>query len=242
MNENLVLRAALEVARGPKVGAPQAHFGVIRQYCSLNFATLGVATPVKASIEKIEFDLNRRTPQAGAPGEICLAEADGFIATHIRFSIIKRTAAQLLDQCRAHYFANPLVFTGTLEATKLNAIYGGGKLKIRAAGNDWNKEGLSMKAFERSSMFNQGMQIVADTPDASLPVSAVDGLFDGAVPLVPGFLFGGRKGNTAVIELAQSTAMVDSTAADTENIACLEIIGIYCPNVAAVLDGEFLPV
>lgn len=242
-NNYQIVKNALSKAQSPDIKAPQAHFGVLRQAFSLSFVTLGTSGTVKGSIEKIEFDLNRRVKQPGAPFEILLEEADGFIATHLRFSLIKRATAEVLDQSRQQFFANPLVFSasdGT--AAKVNTIYTGGKLKIQVGGNDWNKEGLSMKAFERSYMFNQGMQIVADTPDASLPTSAYDGIFDGAVPLIPGFLFGGKKGNKITIELAQATLLTDGTTATTENVAVLEVIGVYCPNVAHVLDQKFLTV
>lgn len=240
-NNYQIVRNALEVARGPKIGAEQAHFGVLRQAFSLSFVTLGTGGVIKPAIEKIEFDLNRRIKQPGSPFEILLEEADGFIATHLRFSLIKRLTAEVLDQSRQQFFANPRVFSasdGT--AARMNSIYSGGKLKLQVGGNDWNKEGLSMKAFERSYMMNQGLQIVADTADETLPVSALDGIFDGAVPLIPGFLFGGKKGNKATIELAQATLLTDGTLATTENIAILEILGIYCPNVSDVLDKKFL--
>jgi len=241
-NNYQIVKNALLKAQSPDIKAPQAHFGVLRQAFSLSFVTLGNSAVVKPSIEKIEFDLNRRIKQAAAPFEILLEEADGFIATHLRFSLVKRLTAEALDQARPQYFSNPKVFASTTEAFRLNSIYSGGKLKIQVGGNDWNKEGLSMKAFERSYMLNQGLQIVADTTDETLPVSAYDGIFDGAVPLVPGFLFGGKKGNKITIELAQATLMTDASIATTENLAILEVIGIYCPNVADVLDQKFLTV
>lgn len=239
-NNYQILKNALGVARGEDVKAPQAHFGVLRQAFSLSFATLGNSAVVKPSIEKIEYDLNRRIKQPLAPFEILLEEADGFIATHLRFSLVKRLAAESLDQARQQFFANDRVFTSATEASRLNSIYAGGKLKIQVGGNDWNKEGIAMKAFERSAAFNQNLQIVADTADVVLPVSPYGGIFDGAVPLVPGFLFGGKKGNKITIELAQATLMTDAGTATTENLAILEVIGIYCPNVSDVLDQKFL--
>lgn len=239
-NDYQIVKNALSKAQSESIGAPQAHFGVLRQAFSLSFVTLGNSAVVKPSIEKIEFDLNRRTKQPAAPFEILLEEADGFIATHLRFSLVKRLTAEVLDQARPQFFANPKVFSSTTEAFRLNSIYSGGKLKIQVGGNDWNKEGLSMKAFERSYMLNQGLQIVADTPDETLPVSAYDGIFDGAVPLIPGFLFGGKKGNKITIELAQATLMTDAALATTENLAILEVIGVYCPNVSDILDQKFL--
>lgn len=242
-NDYTILRNALDVARNA-YGCKQAHVGVLRHMQSLTHNVLGTnGSSDVASKSSIEFDYNRFTPQANAPSEILKAEADGFIATHLRFSLIRRLtgATVLVEQQLPQFFANPRVFTSATQATRLNQIYNGGSLVFEVAGNKWNKEGLSAKSFERIQLLNQGLQIVADTADETLPVTAQDGLFDGAFPLIPGFMFGGKQSNKAIIQLARSVSFADTDTATTEYIAILETIGIYCPNVSLQLDEQNLP-
>jgi hypothetical protein len=242
-NDYAIVRNALDVARN-SYGCKQAHVGVLRHMVSLTHTTLGTnAAADIASTSAIEFDYNRFTKQVNAPSEILKAEADGFIATHLRLSIIKRLtgATVLVEQQLPQYWANPRVFTSATQATRLSQIYNGGSLIFEVAGNKWNKEGLAAKAFERIQLLNQGLEIVADTADETLPATAQDGLFDGAFPLVPGFMFGGKQSNKAIIQLARAVSFADTDTNTTEYIAVLETIGVYCPNVSLQLDEQNLP-
>lgn len=239
-NALAVAQGKIALPNGVSLDCANAHFGVLRQYSSLSFATLRTEAVVNGSLQEIGFNLNRFTKQATGPGELLLEQADGFIATHLRISLIQCLTGEVLDQSRQHFFANPRVFTGTTTTARLNAIYQGGRLVLKVGGNDWNKEGLTMKCFEKNTSFNQGLQVVADTADETLPVSAYDGIFDGAVALRPGFMFGGVKENTATVKLAQATLLTNGTTATTENILCFEVLGVYMPGVAAKMDNLFL--
>lgn len=245
MDQNYqIIRNALDVARniGGAGKCPQAHFGVLRHMFSLSHKTLGTnAAGDQTSLQVIPFDYSRIQKQANAPSEILLAEADGFIATHLRFSVVLRATNGTLTQGRPQMFANPDVFTTATEADRLNQIWQGGKLVLDRAGNKWNVEGLEMAAFETVESFAQGLQIVADTADVAIKATTKRGIFDGAVKLVPGFLFGGKLKIEAQVQLAEAVSFVDTATATNEYIAILETIGVYCPGVAQILDQNSLP-
>ncbi len=227
---------ALEIAQS-RFDCKNAHFGVLRQYSSLSFAQLDTPGVINAALSEIPFDLNRRVKQLNGLGEILLPDGDGFIATHLRISLIQKLSGEKIDQCRQHFFANKNVFTGTTTADRLNAIFQGGRVVLKVGGNDWNKEGLVMKAFEKSGSYNQDQSIFTAM---TLAVSEYDGIFDAAVCLRPGFMFGGQKENSLTVKLAQSTLLTNGTTATTENILCLEVIGVYMPGVAPALNDLFL--
>jgi hypothetical protein len=231
-----VIDKAIKVARAD--GAANATFGFLRHAFSLSQTAVGGSTDLTVpQISQIPFELTKRKSDVTNLVDSLLAESDGFIITHFRFGLIQVVSGAVPHNCRTHYFVNPNVFDST-QAPGLRQIYNG-KLFIQSAQTVLNTGGWPMSALQRATSFNEGLQIVADTTDVSLPVSAYpEGLY-GAMPVNPLLKIGGRNKTTVTVQLPEAVSCVSGTAT-TETVAVLDTYGVIVPGAAQVYDGQFL--
>lgn len=232
---NAILKA-LDVAR--RDGATNASFGFIRLAQSLTQQAVGSSTDLSnQNIQRVDFELTRRKSDPTNLVENLLPEADGFIITHIRLGILQVLTGEKPQNVKTHYFVNPGVFDST-QAPGLRQIFNG-KIFVETANTRLNSQGWPVSALQRSTSFNEGQQIVADTPDASLNSSAYPEALYGAMPVYPLIRIGGVNRTVLSIVLPEAVSCASATGT-TETDLVLDVYGVAVPGAALKYDGMFL--
>lgn len=169
--------------------------------------------------------------------EIRLRQGDAFIPTKIGFFVRKANSATLTDALQAtsvlYTFPNSQVFTGTNEASNLQALWNS---RLLITVNSVNLlEYMDTLRFRRVSLAQKGLAVSTVATTGVVQDNEWNSSDYGFCPLEQDLCFNGQANNTLGLALPTS---VDCTGTTSSNYAVVMFKGVLVPNGAAAIKDK----